>query len=292
MTLLSGFEHIVRENEPLAPFTHLRIGGPAQYFAEPTTRDELIELVKRFAAEDLPIRLIGSGSNILVSDKGVPGLVVHLTAPDFCKIETSDNRIVAGGGAKLNHFVATAVREGFAGPERLVGLPGTVGGALHNNTNAHGVDIGTWVQWAEVLTRAGEVKRHEKDSMSFSYRQSSLNELVILSAEFAFEKESAEELTKAMQKLWIVRRSTQPTTEHHAAYLFKDVGGELACDLIEQAGMKGAQVGGIQICDTDANYVTATPSSASEDVLKLIKMVQEKVYDSLDVELETAIQIW
>lgn len=292
MTLVSGFEHIVREAEPLAPYTRLRIGGKAEYFAEPTTREELVGLVKRFSSENHPIRLIGSGSNVLISDKGVDGLVIHLTAPEFCKIETSDNKIVAGGGAQLNYFVATAVREGLAGPERLVGLPGTVGGALHNNTNAHGVDIGTWVQWAEVLTRSGEVKRHDKDSMSFSYRQSSLNELVILSAEFAFEKENSETLTKAMQKLWIVRRSTQPTTEHHAAYLFKDVGGELACDLIEQAGMKGARVGGVQICDTDTNYVTADPKSSSEDVLKLIEMVKEKVFESLDVKLETAIQVW
>lgn len=292
MSLLSGFEHIVREKEALAPFTRLKIGGTAEYFAEPTTREELIGLVKRFSEKDLPIRLIGSGSNLLVNDRGVPGLVIHLAAPEFSHLNVSEKRIVAGGGAKLNHFVATAVREGFSGPERLVGLPGTVGGALHNNTNSHGVDIGTWVQSAEVLTRAGEVKKHDKASMSFSYRQSSLNELVILSAEFMFESESPEVLTKAMQKLWIVRRASQPPTDLNAAYLFKDHGGNLARELIEDAGLKGTRVGGIEICDSDPNFVTADPGSSSEDVLKLIELVKTQVAERLDVEIEPAIQIW
>lgn len=292
MTLLSGFEHIVREKEALAPFTRLKIGGTAEYFAEPTTREELIGLVKRFAEEDLPIRLIGSGSNLLVNDQGVRGLVIHLAAPEFGHLNVSENLIVAGGGAKLSHFVATAVREGFSGPERLVGLPGTVGGALHNNTNAHGVDIGMWVQSAEVLTRAGEMKKHDKESMSFSYRQSSLNELVILSAEFAFESEAPETLTKAMQKLWIVRRASQPSTELNAAYMFKDHGGDLARDLIEDAGLKGTKVGGIEVCDSDPNFFTAEPGSSSDDVLKLIELVKTQVAERLDVTMEPAIQVW
>ena len=292
MTLLSGFEHIVREKEALAPFTRLKIGGTAEYFAEPTTREELIGLVKRFAEEDLPIRLIGSGSNLLVNDQGVRGLVIHLTAPEFGHLNVSENRIVAGGGAKLSHFVATAVREGFSGPEQLVGLPGTVGGALHNNTNAHGVDVGTWVQSAEVLTRAGEIKKHEKESMSFSYRQSSLNELVILGAEFMFESESPEVLTKAMQKLWIVRRATQPSTELNSAYMFKDHGGDLARDLIDDAGLKGTKIGGVEICDSDPNFFTAEPGSSSEDALKLIELVQKQVSERLDISMEPAIQIW
>jgi len=292
VTLQSGFEHIVREQETLAPFTQLKIGGSAEYFAEPTTRDELIGLVKRFADEDLPIRLIGSGSNILVNDDGVRGLVIHLAAPEFSHISVSENRITAGGGAKLNHFVATAVREGFSGPERLVGLPGTVGGALANNTNAHGVDIGTWVQSAEVLTRAGEVKKHDKESMSFSYCQSSLNELVILSAEFKFEPETPETLTKEMQKLWIVRRASQPAIEHNAAYMFKDHGGDLARDLIEDAGLKGTRIGGIEICDSDPNFFTADSGSSSEDVLKMIDLVKTQVAERLEVTLEPAIQIW
>ena len=153
----SGLEHIVRENEPLAPYTRLGLGGVAEYFAEPTSQDELVAVVKRFTEEGLPIRLIGGGSNVLIKSSGVAGLVIHLGAPAFCEINVSGQSITAGGGTKLSHFVSTAVREGFSGPQRLVGIPGTIGGALHGNSGAHSVDIGTWVESATVLTRSGEV---------------------------------------------------------------------------------------------------------------------------------------
>ncbi|MDE0936175.1 MAG: UDP-N-acetylmuramate dehydrogenase [Mariniblastus sp.] len=292
MSLLSGYEHIVRENEPLAPFTRLNIGGSAEYFAEPTNEDELTELVQRFAEANHPIRLIGSGTNLLINDAGVKGLVIHLAAPDFCSIEVNENRITVGGGTRLSHFVATAVREGLAGPEQLVGLPGTIGGALHNNTDAHGVDIGTWVESAEVLTRAGERLKREKDSLSFSYRQSSLSELVILKAEFVLDREPAENLTKAMQKLWIVRRSQQPSSELKAAYMFKDLGGELAGDLIDRAGLKGTRAGKVEVLDSDPNFFVAGAGATSEDVLSLLQTVQTQVSQRLDQTLEPAIQIW
>lgn len=292
MSLLSGFEHIAREQEPLAPFTRLNIGGSAEYFAEPTNQEELVSLVKRFSEADMPVRLIGSGSNLLVNDEGVKGLIIHLSAPAFCTIEVHGNRLVAGGGTRLSHFVATAVREGLSGPEQLVGLPGTIGGALHNNTGAHGVDIGTWVESAEVLTRAGETMQRDKSSMSFSYRQSSLSELVILKAEFVLESESSEALTKEMQKLWIVRRANQPASDQNAAYMFKDVGGELASDLIDQAGLKGTQVGEVEILDSDPNYFVCQPGAKSSDVLELMDQVQSQVAERLDIQLERAIQIW
>ena len=174
MSLLDSFAHIVRENENLAPYTRLNIGGNAEYFVEPTNQDELIGIVKLCHENKLPIRLIGSGSNLLVSDKGVNGVVLHLAAPAFGLIEVTDKGLVAGGGAKLSQFVSTAVREGFAGPEQMVGLPGTIGGALHSSIAAH-VDFGGWVQSAEVLTRTGEIEQRTAESMSFSYHQSSLN---------------------------------------------------------------------------------------------------------------------
>ena len=292
MTLISGFEHIVRENEALAPFTRLNIGGSAKYFAEPTNQDELVGLVTRFSDAEKPIRLIGSGSNLLVGDAGVKGLVIHLTAAPFCTVDVSETGLTAGGGTRLSQFVATAVREGFAGPEQLVGLPGTIGGAIHNNTGAHGVDIGTWVESATVLTRAGEVLTRDKDTMSFSYRQSSLSELVILSAEFKFEKDSVDLLTKEMQKLWIVRRAKQPESVQNSAYMFKDVGGELASDLIEQAGLKGTRVGHVVILDSDPNFFVAEPGATSREVLELMEKVKNQVAERLDINLEPAIQIW
>jgi len=150
----------------------------------------------------------------------------------------------------------------------LVGITGTVGGALHSNTSAVGFDIGSWVQSAEVLNRSGELVTHEKENMSFSYRQSSLSELAILSATFKFDSESAEALTKQMQKLWIVRRAAQPSSDERAAYVFKDHGGDTASSLIAHDG------------------------ATADDFQRLIELVQTRVRDQQEIELETSIGIW
>ena len=127
MPLLTGLEHIVRENEPLAPYTWFRLGGAAQFFAEPTTVEELAAVVQRSHREGLPVRVLGGGSKVLVRDEGVSGVVVSLSAAAFGQIRVAGSSIIAGGGAKLGHVISTAVREGLAGIEMLVGIPGTLG---------------------------------------------------------------------------------------------------------------------------------------------------------------------
>lgn len=291
-SLLSGFEHVVRENEPLAPFTRLNVGGVAEYFAEPTDLDELVGLVQRFSGAQMPVRLIGGGSNILVRDRGVPGLVLHLCAPAFCQIEIDGNRMSCGGGVSLAHFVSTSVREGFSGPEQLVGIPGTIGGALHANIGVHGVDIGSWVQSAKVLNRNGEIATRSAESITFSFGQSSLNELVILEAELEFEKDDIDTLTKRMQKLWIVRRATRPLSERNAAYIFNDHGGESASSLIDQAGLKGTQIGKVEISDREPNVFITHLGATAEEVIRLMELVQTQVHERLDIKLEPTIQIW
>ena len=292
MSIISGLEHIVRENEPLAPYTSLRIGGVAEHFAEPTNVDELTELVRRFSAAGLPIRLLGGGSNILVRDEGVPGLVIQLTAPAFCQLEVKGDLLIAGGGVRLTHFVSTAVREGMAGPEQLVGIPGTIGGALHNNTGVAGFDIGSWVIRAQAMTRAGDLVTRESDAMSFSYRASSLNELAIISATFRCERDAPEALTRQLQKNWIVRRANQPLLGEHTAYVFKDHGGDSAASLIERAGLKGTQVGKIEVLDRNANFFVARQGATSADFLRLVELVRSQVQDRFDVNLALAIQVW
>lgn len=292
MTLIAGFEHIVRENEPLAPCTWLRIGGPAQYFAEPTSIDELQALVARFREQDLPVRVLGGGSNLVVRDEGVPGLVLRLSAPAFSEITVEGTTIRAGGGAKLGHLVSTAVREGLAGLEQLVGIPGTVGGALHGNAGTENCDIGQSTIKATVLTRAGEVRERGADELSFSYRQSSLNELAILSAEFGLEPDDVRELTKRMQTQWIIKRSVQPESDQNAALIFKNPGGLSADSLIEQAGLKGTRMGKVEVSDKHANFMVAEPGASSNDVIRLIELVKGRVSEFAGVELETEIEIW
>ena len=292
MDLIQGFETIVRANEPLAPYTRLRIGGVAEYFAEPTTVEELAALIKRFMEAELPIRMLGGGSNLLVRDEGTPGLVIHLAAPAFCKLEAEQDKIFSGGGTRLSHFVSGAISEGFMGSENLVGLPGTVGGALHGNSGNQHAGIGDWIQKATVVTRKGEIVTRERSEMNFGYRESSLTELVIVDATFQFEKEDPEKLTRRMQTLWIVKRSNEPPINENAVYVFKDQGGEPAGRLIELAGMRGTRIGDVEISAKDSNFFVAGPNASSDDVLRLVDLVQTRVSDRLGVELERSLVVW
>jgi UDP-N-acetylmuramate dehydrogenase len=289
---LNGFEHIVCQQEPLAPYTWFRLGGPAEYFAEPTSAEELEALIKRCLADEIPVRILGSGSNVLVRDQGVRGMVIRLAAPAFAQIAVQDDVIQAGAGARLGHVISVAVREGLAGLEHLVGIPGTIGGALRGNVGTDNHDIGQCTQWARVMTRGGDIIEHQRDDLRFAYRYSSLDELVILETSFALEHEDRTELTKRMQTLWIVKKSKQPSTDANMGRIFKNPGGMRAADLIEQAGLKGTKIGGAEISEQHANFFIARIGASSEDVLRLIELVRTQVNQRLGVELETDIEIW
>ena len=292
MSLISGFEKIVRCDEPLAPHTWFQLGGPAQYFAEPNSVDELAALVRRCREQEFAVRLLGGGSNILVRDDGVRGVVIRLAAPAFTEIVAKGQTVSAGGGAKLGLVISTAVREGLAGLEALVGIPGTLGGALHGNAGSRGGDIGQWTCQATVMTRTGELLQRSREELVFAYRQSSLDELVILNAQVQLEQEDPEELTKRMQKQWIVKKASQPLGHQSAGCIFRNPRGMSAGMLIEQAGLKGTRVGQAEVSDRHANFIVTGEGAKSTEVLALIEAVRSRVAERLGVDLETEIEIW
>jgi UDP-N-acetylmuramate dehydrogenase len=292
MSLVKGFEQFVKLSEPLAPHTWFHLGGPAQFFAEPQTIEDLRTLVTRARDEGVPARLLGGGSNILVRDEGVSGLVIRLSAPVFNEITVNKQTVTAGGGAKLGHAINISVREGLAGLETLVGIPGTIGGALHGNAGSRGGDIGQWTMHATVMTRAGEIITRNREELVFAYRESSLDELVILGARFELESENPEELTKRMQKQWIIKKAAQPLGHQSAGCIFKNPRGMSAGMLIEQAGLKNTRIGGAEVSQRHANFIVADENASSADVLKLIDIVRERVEERLGVVLETEIEIW
>lgn len=292
MSFVSGFEHCVRQQEPLAAHTWFRLGGPAEYFAEPTSRDELQKIVRRASEEGLAVRILGGGSNVLVGESGVKGLVIHLDASCFGQIDVKGTSIHCGGGAKLGHVVSTSVREGLGGLETLVGIPGTVGGALRGNTGSRSGDIGQWTASATVMTSAGELVTRKREELVFSYRESSLDELVILEAEFQLERDDSTELTKRMQKQWIVKKAALPLGHQSTGCIFKNPRGMNAGALIEQAGLKGARVGGAEISDRHFNYIVTDEKATSADVVQLIEHIRTRVQERLGIELENEIQIW
>jgi UDP-N-acetylmuramate dehydrogenase len=289
---LQDFERIVRQDVLLGPHTWFGLGGPAEYFAEPGTIEELAALVRRCHDEGVTIRVLGGGSNLLVRDEGVSGVVLRLSATAFNDIRVKDQKLVAGGGARLGHVVSTAVREGLAGLEPLVGIPGTLGGALRGNAGSHGGDVGQWVVRTTTMSRSGELVERSRNELVFSYRQCNIDDLVILGCEFELEPEDPQELTKRMQKNWIIKKADQPLGHQSTGCIFKNPRGISAGMLIDQAGLKGARVGGAEVSDRHANFIIAEPDATSRDVLQLIDLVQRTVSERLGVELETEIEVW
>jgi UDP-N-acetylmuramate dehydrogenase len=289
---MTGFEKIVRQSEPLAMHTWFQLGGPAEYFAEPETFEELSALVRRCYDEGIEIRVLGQGSNILARDEGVPGLVIHLSAPAFCEIRIEGCSVAVGGGALLGRVVTTTVHRGLAGLETLIGIPGTVGGALHGNAGSHGGSIGQWTFQATVLTAAGDVAERSGDDLAFDYRQSSLDELAILEARCELEEDDPRQLGQRMQKHWIVKKASQPMGHQSAGCVFKNPRGVGAGKLIDDAGLKGTRIGGAVVSDRHANFIIAEPECTSQDVLRLIDLVRSQVRDRMGVELELELEIW
>lgn len=288
----AGFEKIVRQAEPLAMHTWFQLGGSAEYFAEPTNLDELVALVRRCHERGIALRVLGGGSNILVRDEGVPGLVVQLAAPAFCEVRVQKNTITAGAGLRLGRVVTTAVHAGLAGLEVLVAIPGTVGGALRENAGTHGGDIGQWTSEVTALTRSGEVVVRNRDDLEFGYRSSNFDEPVIVGAVLELEEDDPRELARRLQKHWILRKASQPMGHQCAGCVFRDPRGVSAGALIEQAGLKGTRIGGALVSERHANFIVAEPEATSSDVLRLVDMIRSQVRDRLGVELELELEIW
>ncbi len=292
MSFPDEFSEVVRYDEPLAPYTWLKIGGPAQYFVEPRDVDELERVIRACTADDIPVRLLGGGSNLLVRDEGVGGAVLKLTAPAFAEVTVSGTEVHAGGGALLSRVVSHSVQAGLAGLEALVGIPGTVGGALHGNAGGKNGDIGQFVKSVSVMTAQGERCRRTEDELSFGYRSSSINELVVIDVELALSEDDPAEITRRMRKLWILKKSSQPFSFQSAGCVFKNPRGLSAGALIEQSGLKGTQVGQCVVSERHGNFLVANEGARSSDALRLIELVRTKVRETHGIDLELEIEVW
>ena len=282
----------VAAREPLARHTWLGIGGEAAFFCEPVDADALSRVARRCSERGIPMRVIGGGSNILVPKGGFAGMVVRLSAPAFCGIEVKRPAIVAGAGAKLVHVVSAAVQAGLSGLETLVGVPGTVGGALVGNAGGHGGEIGERVREVSVMLPSGEIDVRTGSRLAFGSRWSNLDDGVVIGCRLELDEENPDQLTKRMQKQWIVERSEQPLGTRTVAMMFKDPHGTSAESLVVQAGARDLRVGEASVYPAHANYVVASPGCSSDDVRGLIELVRGRVRDQLGIELTPQIEMW
>jgi UDP-N-acetylmuramate dehydrogenase len=292
MAALADFADIVKPNERLAPYMHLRLGGPAEFLVQPRSREELAAVVRRCYQERLQLRVLGGGCNVLVRDEGVKGVVLRLSDPTFTQIAVQGNSVSAGTGAAVSALISQSARHGLAGLETLVGIPGTVGGALRCNAGDRAGDISQFVRQVEVLDSQGEVQVREREELRFGYHWSNLDDPVILSAEFRLESDAPDAIVKRMRRAWIQRKAGQPLSYQPACRLFRDPRALSAAALIEQAGLARTRVGGAEVSERDCNYVIVEPEATARDVLRLIDLVRSRVLERFKVELELEVTIW
>jgi UDP-N-acetylmuramate dehydrogenase len=292
MSLADDFAGILRFDEPLAPHTWLKVGGPAQMFAEPQSVSQLQALVQAADREEVPVRILGGGSNLLIRDEGVGGLVIRLTGNEFTAVSVEDRLIRAGGATPLSSAISQAVSAGLAGLETLVGIPGTVGGAVRGNAGGRHGEIGGFVLSVDVLTSRGERFSRSGDELTFEYRFSSINELAILSVTLELKPGNIDEITRRMRQLWITKKASQPFSFQSAGCIFKNPRGLSAGALIEQSGLKGTRIGAAEVSDRHANFIVTQPGATSADVLNLIDVVKSRVSEQHGIELELEINVW
>jgi len=289
---LADFADIVKPNERLAPYMHLRLGGPAEFLVQPRSRQELSAVVRRCFEQRLPLRVLGGGCNVLVRDEGIKGVVLRLSEPAFTQVTAQGDGVTGGTGAAVSALISQAARHGLAGLETLVGIPGTVGGALRCNAGDRAGDISQFVRQVEVLDSKGEVQVRERDELRFGYHWSNLDDPVILSAEFRLESDAPDAIVKRMRRAWIQRKASQPLSYQPACRVFRNPRALSAAALIEQAGLARTRVGGAEVSERDSNYVVIHPDATPRDVLRLIDLMRSRVLERFNVELETELTIW
>ena len=292
MTLPDEVQHLIQTDVPLAPRTSLGIGGPARFFAEPPEADDLPTLVRAARGSELPVRVLGGGSNVLVRESGVDGLVISLAAAVHSGLSMDGHTLRVGAGAKLSQAVVKAVGDGLAGLEHLIGIPGTVGGAVVGNVSAGGRDIGSVVSAVEVMNLEGDCESIGRDDLHFGHRKSSLGDRPILAVHFQLEPADVTTLTKRMQKLWISRNAKGGRASQNRVMPFADPDGMPIGQLFQTLGLAGLRQGGAAIDSSQPEYLVAESDATSSDCLELISRVREQTLAQTDIDLQLNLQIW
>lgn len=292
MNIFSGLESIVRKNCPLRDLTWYGLGGNAEYLIQPKTADQVRDVLNRCRENDMPVRVLGFGSNLLVSDEGVRGAVLKLDADEFCRYEFSGTTLKAGAGVNLNKLVLESVRKGLGGLEALTGIPGSVGGAVRMNAGGNFGDIGSCVKSVTVMDKYGNLFEKEKPELVFDYRWTNITAPVILSATIELTESDPDAMLKTVKEVWIYKKNSQPLNTRNAGCIFKNPRGMSAGALIDRAGLKGTQLGGAVVSEKHANFIVTESGCTSSDVKQLIELIRTKVKETFDVELELEIEIW
>jgi len=258
----------------------------------PRSTDEAAEAARRCVENNVPIYVLGLGANLLVSDKGVDGAVFRFSDRHWNQTIIDGEHVTVGTGVDMAKLVLRTVREGLAGVESLAGIPGTVGGGIRMNAGGKFGDIGSAVVKVTVMDSHGRVFERTKEDLVFDYRKTNIVAPFILGATLRLEPEDPISIANRMKEIWMYKQNTQPLNTKNCGCVFKNPRGLSAGALIDQAGLKGLRVGLAEVSDKHANFFVAHPGCTSDEVLRLVKIVQERVYDKHQILLESEVRVW
>jgi UDP-N-acetylmuramate dehydrogenase len=293
-------KYVIPENvdpdHPLARLTTVRTGGQADFFARPADEGKLIELLRWAAGAGVDVGVVGSGSNLLISDEGFRGLVLKLDG-DLASVERDGTHVVCGGGARLPSATAKVARWGLTGLEFGINIPGTVGGAVRMNANAYGGELGRVLEWVDVCTADGSARR-KPGELGFAYRRSNLGPgEVVARASFRLADGDVDQIKATLARMRGQRREAQPSGVKTFGSTFKNpddevrAGGRTAGQLLEAAGCRGLEVGGARFSAKHANFVENARDATTADILSLMAEGRRRVHERFGVVLEPEVQI-
>lgn len=285
----------IRFDEPLSRHTTLRIGGPADIMVFPDGVMALKDILHFAKLEGVSVFVIGNGSNLLVSDSGLRGIVISLRSlRNIESIKEMDDDVIlsAGAGVTLSSLINYAKRHGYSGIEELSGIPGTLGGAIYTNAGSFGREIKDVIVSVTIMDRAGDMRVLQRDEIRFTYRGSNLSDdLIIVNAWVRLIREDEGIVKKRISEFLQRKADTQPIAEPSAGCVFKNPEGDSAGRLIDSAGCKGMRIGDIEVSSMHANYFLNKGNGTCRDFMRLMKEVRERVRVYSGVELEPEIKI-
>lgn len=280
----------LRFKEPLAKHTYFGIGGEATAYIEVSTIDELSALAHFHRQWDVPIAIIGRGSNLLVSDTGFKGISVRLIG-ELAKSEVDGNTVSVGAGLSLPRLSKTMSRQGLSGVEFALGIPGSVGGALIMNAGAWGSSFGDVVTNVTVMDDSGELVNLNHAEANFEYRHSGLDTyFCVTGATLELTPGDADAITAQMQAFYKQKVETQPFAEENAGCMFKNPPGDSAGRLIDISGLKGYRIGGAEVSKVHGNFILNIDNATAKDVLDLVAYIQQQVREKTGISLQTEVK--
>ena len=287
---LSGMRGAVRENVVLAPYMHLRVGGPADWFLEPFTEEDAALCVRVCRENDIPLRVLGGGSNVLCSDHGVRGAVLHLG--DHNRMVRDQNRITAGAGVTLASLMRSTKELGLAGLEKLTGIPAHVGGAVAMNAGTRDGETFEYLTSLTLLDPSGELVVWSKKDMKPRYRDGGLDGRIVLHATWELQEDDPNAIFQRFSESLKRRNATQPVSQRSVGCVFKNPPGDAAGRLIEASGCKTLRNGGLEVSGLHANYFINTGSGTCAQFVELIDEVRKRVQSQFGVYLEPEVKFW